>query len=40
MGGQESELILGGCAQFLEHRSDAPPPPGVDRIVWQPEVPA
>jgi hypothetical protein len=33
-------LILGGCAQFLENRSDAPPPPGVDRIVWQPEVPA
>ncbi|HEY5999303.1 MAG TPA: hypothetical protein VI078_08385 [bacterium] len=34
------ELTLGGCAQFLEHRSDAPPPAGVDRIVWQPEVPA
>jgi hypothetical protein len=33
-------LLLGGCAQFLEHRSDAPPPPGVDRIVWQPEIPA
>jgi hypothetical protein len=33
-------LFLGGCAQFLEHRSEAPPPPGVDRIVWQPEVPA
>ena len=33
-------LVLGGCAQFLEHRNDAPPPPGVDRIVWQPEVPA
>jgi hypothetical protein len=33
-------LVLGGCAQFLEHRGDAPPPPDVDRIVWQPEVPA
>ncbi len=33
-------LHLGGCAQFLEHRSDAPPPAGVDRIVWQPEIPA
>ena len=33
-------LVLGGCAQFLEHRSDAPPPAGVDRIVWQPEIPA
>jgi hypothetical protein len=33
-------LILGGCAQFLEHRNDAPPPEGVDRIVWQPEIPA
>ena len=33
-------LVLGGCAQFLENRSDAPPPPGVDRIVWQPQVPA
>lgn len=33
-------LFLGGCAQFLEHRSDAQPPPGVDRIVWQPGIPA
>lgn len=33
-------LLLGGCAQFLEHRSDAPPPPGVDRIIWQPWIPA
>jgi len=33
-------LALGGCAQFLEHRSEAPPPAGVDRIVWQPEIPA
>ncbi len=33
-------LLLGGCAQFLEHRSDAPAPAGVDRIVWQPEIPA
>lgn len=33
-------LIVGGCAQFLEHRDDAPPPPGVDRVVWQPGVPA
>jgi hypothetical protein len=33
-------LIMGGCAQFLENRNDAAPPPGVDRIVWQPEVPA
>ncbi len=33
-------LEMGGCAQFLEHRNDAPPPAGVDRIVWQPEVPA
>jgi len=33
-------LILGGCAQFLENRNDAPPPAGVDRIVWQPEVPS
>ncbi|HWR98338.1 MAG TPA: hypothetical protein VN317_07925 [Candidatus Methanoperedens sp.] len=33
-------LFLGGCAQFVEHRTDAPLPPGVDRIVWQPEVPA
>jgi len=36
----ERTLTLGGCAQFLEHRSDNPPPTGVDRIVWQPEVPA
>jgi hypothetical protein len=36
----ERNLILGGCAQFLEHRSEAPPPAGVDRIVWQPEAPA
>lgn len=35
-----SPLLLGGCAQFLEQRSDAPPPPGVDRIVWQPGLPA
>jgi len=35
-----SSLILGGCAQFLEHRGAAPPPAGVDRIVWQPEIPA
>jgi len=34
------ELLLGGCAQFLEHRSAAPPPAGVDRIVWQPDIPA
>jgi hypothetical protein len=33
-------LILGGCSQFLEHRSEAPPPQGVDRIVWQPGIPA
>jgi hypothetical protein len=33
-------LLLGGCAQFLEHRSEAPLPPGVDRIVRQPEIPA
>lgn len=33
-------LLLGGCAQFLEHRSEAPPPAGVDRIVWQPGIPA
>ncbi|MHB8834618.1 MAG: hypothetical protein ACYC9Y_02785 [Candidatus Methylomirabilia bacterium] len=33
-------LVLGGCAQFLEHRSDEPPPAGVDRIVWQPDIPA
>lgn len=33
-------LVLGGCAQFLEHRSGAPAPAGVDRVVWQPEVPA
>jgi hypothetical protein len=33
-------LTIGGCAQFLEHRSDGPPPAGVDRIVWQPEIPA
>jgi hypothetical protein len=37
---QPAQLFLGGCAQFLEHRSDAPPPAGVDRIVWQPEIPA
>ena len=36
----EQSLLLGGCAQFREHRSDAPPPAGVDRIVWQPEIPA
>jgi hypothetical protein len=34
------QLLLGGCAQFLEHRSEAPPPAGVDRIVWQPGIPA
>jgi hypothetical protein len=33
-------LVLGGCAQFLEHRSDAPLPPEVDRVVWQPAIPA
>jgi hypothetical protein len=33
-------LILGGCAQFLEHRSDDPPPAGINRVVWQPGVPA
>lgn len=33
-------LLLGGCAQFLEHRSEAPPPAGVDRIVRQPGIPA
>ncbi len=33
-------LLLGGCAQFLEHRHEAPPPAGIDRIVWQPEIPA
>ena len=33
-------LLLGGCAQFLEHRNEAPPPAGVDRIVWQPGIPA
>ena len=37
---KRATLLLGGCAQFLEHRSDAPPPAGVDRIVWQPEIPA
>jgi hypothetical protein len=34
------ELLLGGCAQFLEHRSEAPLPASVDRIVWQPGIPA
>jgi len=38
--GSDRELVLGGCAQFLEHRSEGPPPAGVDRIVWQPGVPA
>ena len=38
--GAARTLILGGCAQFLEHRSEAPPPAGVDRIVWQPGIPA
>ena len=33
-------LLLGGCAQFLEHRSEVQPPAGVDRIVWQPRIPA
>jgi len=36
----ELNLVLSGCAQFLEHRSDAPPPSGIDRIVWQPGIPA
>ena len=34
------QLLLGGCAQFLEHRNEAPPPAGVDRVVWQPGIPA
>jgi hypothetical protein len=34
------ELTLGGCAQFLEHRSDDPPPAGINRVVWQPGIPA
>lgn len=33
-------LALGGCAQFLEHRSDGPLPPWVDREVHQPAPPA
>lgn len=37
---EERELVLGGCAQFLEHRNVEPPPPAVDRIVWQPGIPA
>ncbi len=37
---QDPTLILGGCAQFLEHRNDASLPAGVDRIVRQPEIPA
>ena len=36
----EQPLLLGGCAQFLEHRSDAKPPHGVDRTVWQPGIPS
>ena len=36
----ERTLTLGGCAQFLEHRSDDPPPAGINRLVWQPGVPA
>lgn len=38
--GKARPLLLGGCAQFFAHRSDAPPPRGVDRIVWQPGIPA
>jgi collagenase-like PrtC family protease len=34
-------LVLGGCAQFLRvDRADRPLPPGVDRVVWQPDIPA
>jgi len=38
--GAARPLILGGCAQFLEHRNDAAPPAGIDRIVWQPGIPS
>ncbi len=34
-------LVLGGCAQFLRVAvGDRPLPPGVDRVVWQPQPPA
>jgi hypothetical protein len=34
-------LVLGGCAQFLRTEADDRPlPPGVDRVVWQPDIPA
>jgi hypothetical protein len=34
-------LRVGGCAQFLRNDAvDRPVPPGVDRIVWQPDIPA
>lgn len=36
----DRELIMGGCAQFLEHRSDDPAPAGINRMIWQPGVPA
>jgi len=39
-GHQDRPLLLGGCAQFLEHHGTASPPAGVDRIVWQPRIPA
>jgi len=32
-------LVLGGCAQFLR-TTEGPLPTGVDRVVWQPGIPA